>query len=68
MRLCREIVAVASADWRPFLQGFLPYAEQHHELIARFGRFPHRNAVLGRVSTADEEAYLPGGGETFGQG
>ena len=68
VRLCREIAATAPPDWRSFLQGFLPYAEQHLELIERFGRFPHRNAVLGRVSTAEEAAYLAAGGETFGQG
>jgi uncharacterized protein (DUF924 family) len=34
------------------------YAERHREVIRRFGRFPHRNAALGRVSTAEEEAYL----------
>ncbi len=67
VRLCREITATAPPDWRPFLEGFLPYAEQHHELIARFGRFPHRNAVLGRVSTPEEVAYLAQGGATFGQ-
>ena len=39
-------------------EGFLDYARRHHEVIARFGRFPHRNAALGRVSTADEVAYL----------
>jgi uncharacterized protein (DUF924 family) len=50
------------------LETFAPYADRHLELIERFGRFPHRNAVLGRVSTPDEEAYLAGGGETFGQG
>lgn len=40
------------------------YAIQHRELIQRFGRFPHRNAVLGRASTPDEVAYLatPGAG------
>jgi len=68
VRLCREIAVMTPPDWRPFIAGFLPYAEQHHELIARFGRFPHRNAALGRVSTPEEEAYLAGGGETFGQG
>ena len=36
----------------------LRYANQHAALIARFGRFPHRNAVLGRISTEDERAYL----------
>ncbi len=34
------------------------YANEHREVIARFGRFPHRNEVLGRPSTADELDYL----------
>jgi len=44
--------------------GFLDYARRHHEVIARFGRFPHRNAALGRPSTPDEASYLaqPGSG------
>jgi uncharacterized protein (DUF924 family) len=33
-------------------------AERHRDAIRRFGRFPHRNAALGRVSTPDELAYL----------
>lgn len=37
---------------------YLRYAERHREIIARFGRFPHRNAVLGRESTAEEIAFL----------
>ena len=40
----------------------LDYARLHLDLIARFGRFPHRNAVLGRLSTPDESAYLAQGG------
>jgi uncharacterized protein (DUF924 family) len=68
LRLCREILARAPPDWRPILESFLPYAQQHLELIERFGRFPHRNAMLGRVSTPEEEVYLMRGGETFGQG
>lgn len=40
------------------------YAVAHREVIATYGRFPHRNAILGRISTAEEEAYLakPGSG------
>ena len=40
------------------------WAERHHAIIARFGRFPHRNAILGRPSTPEEEAFLrePGSG------
>ena len=37
---------------------FLSYAERHREIIARFGRFPHRNAILGRESTEAEIAFL----------
>jgi uncharacterized protein (DUF924 family) len=36
----------------------LDYAVRHHEIIARFGRFPHRNAILGRSSTPEEKAFL----------
>ena len=36
----------------------LRFARHHRELIRRFGRFPHRNAILGRDSTAEESAYL----------
>lgn len=41
---------------------YLKYAELHAELIRRFGRFPHRNAALGRPSTPEELAYLASGG------
>ena len=43
----------------------LDYAERHRAIIARFGRFPHRNAALGRVSTAEEEAFLKEPGSSF---
>jgi uncharacterized protein (DUF924 family) len=38
------------------------YAEHHADIIRRFGRFPHRNAALGRVTTAEERAFLDDGG------
>lgn len=37
---------------------FLPYALEHRDTIARFGRFPFRNAALGRTSTPEETAYM----------
>jgi uncharacterized protein (DUF924 family) len=40
----------------------LKYAERHADIIRRFGRFPHRNAVLGRTTTPEEQAYLDAGG------
>jgi uncharacterized protein (DUF924 family) len=40
----------------------LGYAEQHAEIIRRFGRFPHRNRMLGRETTPEEQAFLDAGG------
>ena len=38
------------------------YAQHHRDIVRRFGRFPHRNAILGRDSTPEEEAFLASGG------
>ncbi len=43
-------------------EGYLRYAQAHLDVIERFGRFPHRNLALGRVSTAEEQAWLDAGG------
>lgn len=43
---------------QPGLEGNLRWARHHRELIARFGRFPHRNRILGRESSPEEVAYL----------
>ena len=42
----------------------IEWAQRHHDIVARFGRFPHRNAMLGRENTAEEVAFLltPGSG------
>lgn len=40
----------------------LKWAERHADIIRRFGRFPHRNAVLGRTTTPEEQAFLDSGG------
>jgi uncharacterized protein (DUF924 family) len=42
--------------------GYSRYAILHHDVIARFGRFPHRNAALGRSNTPEEQAWLDAGG------
>jgi uncharacterized protein (DUF924 family) len=47
-------------------EGYADYARRHRDVIARFGRFPHRNTLLGRVSTPAEISYLKEGGEHFG--
>lgn len=43
------------------------FAELHRDIVAEFGRFPHRNKVLGRENTEAEEAYLAGEAISFGQ-
>lgn len=62
-RLCDE----APPAWRTPLAENLRYAHDHRDVIARFGRFPHRNQALGRTNTEEEQAYLDGGGERWGQ-
>jgi uncharacterized protein (DUF924 family) len=46
-------------------ESVIDYAHRHRDVIRLFGRFPHRNAVLGRVSTAAEKAYLAQSGADF---
>jgi uncharacterized protein (DUF924 family) len=53
------------ASTSPELADMLDYARRHRDVIERFGRFPHRNAILGRVSTAEEIAYLEKPGSRF---
>jgi len=57
--------AVSLIQDRADISVYLDYAERHRAVIARFGRFPHRNEILGRPSTAEETAYLNDGGERF---
>jgi uncharacterized protein (DUF924 family) len=54
-RACDLVRALGDPD-------LLRWAELHADIIRRFGRFPHRNAVLGRVSTPTEQAFLDQGG------
>lgn len=59
------LLAEAAAADRGELGRMLDYAHRHREVIRRFGRFPHRNAILGRPSTAAEIAFLRTPGARF---
>jgi len=48
----------AGSPWRPLLEGFLAFALDHRDAVLRFGRFPWRNAVVGRASSTEEKAWL----------
>jgi len=50
--------ALEAATNSPQFSGFTRYAVAHREVIAMFGRFPHRNAILGRTSSAEELSWL----------
>ena len=63
--LFRRLHEDAPAGQRELFAGFLDYAERHRDIIARFGRFPHRNRALGRESSAEEREFLRQPGSSF---
>lgn len=62
VRLYEALAADARAPFGEFAAMTLDYARKHLDVIAEFGRFPHRNAVVGRSSTDAEKAWLEAGG------
>ncbi len=63
--LFTQLAAHAADGERETFDGFLDFALRHHAIIERFGRFPHRNAILGRESSAEEIAFLKEPGSSF---
>lgn len=63
--LFTQLAAQATPATQPVLRSALEFAHQHQKVIARFGRFPHRNAALGRDSTAEEKAFVAQPGTSF---
>jgi uncharacterized protein (DUF924 family) len=57
----RRLLMEAPQELRGAFEECLKSAQEHHSIIERFGRFPHRNRVLERVSSPEEEAWLRGG-------
>ncbi len=72
-REAQERCVAAFGQWRDEstgaerdrVAGLLRYAEQHRDIVRRFGRFPHRNGLLGRETTAEEAAFLKGPDSSF---
>lgn len=62
--LADEAAGVSDAEGEVFAN-FYEFARKHYVIIERFGRFPHRNAVLGRASTEEELAFLQEAGSSF---
>lgn len=62
--LFQRLADEAAPEQQAFFAGTLDYARKHEDVIRQFGRFPHRNAIVGRESTPAEKDYLaqPGAG------
>jgi uncharacterized protein (DUF924 family) len=60
--LFKRLASDARDEFKDFTKNTLDYAHQHLDAIRQFGRFPHRNAAVGRESTPDEQEWLAEGG------
>lgn len=67
IELVKEMLDEYPPEWHPYIQQSVDGFTRHRNIVAEFGRFPHRNAVLGRQTSDDEQRYLDGGAERFGQ-
>ena len=65
VRLFDRLAGDVPLAQRAAFDGYLDYARRHREIIKRFGRFPHRNAALGRETTPEEAAFLRQPGSSF---
>lgn len=65
VRRFTRLLSVVAESEKPLFADYLDYAERHRQVIARFARFPHRNAALGRSSTAEELVFLQEPGSRF---
>ncbi len=65
LRAYEILLSLSFPETRPIFEKFLEYAIRHQEIITRFGRFPHRNEVLGRPSTQAEQEFIKNGTTLF---
>lgn len=63
-----KLADAVSATYRETFETVAQFADLHADIIEQYGRFPHRNRILNRPNTPEEEEYLSGGAPTFGQG
>jgi len=66
--LLRDLRQNADPAWHAYVERSITGWTRHRDIVAKFGRFPHRNDVLGRESTSEERVHMAAGGESFGQG
>ena len=68
VELYRRLAEGVSPTYRETFETVAQFAELHKDIIDQFGRFPHRNELLGRENTPEEDEYLAGDSPDFGQG
>ena len=61
----RELLPSVDPDQQEIFESYLNFAILHRDVVARFGRFPHRNRILGRTSTPEELYFLSQPGSSF---
>lgn len=66
--LYNKLAEAVSATYRETFMTIVQFAELHRDIIDQFGRFPHRNVLLGRKNTPEEDEYLASESPSFGQG
>jgi uncharacterized protein (DUF924 family) len=66
--LFRRLAEAVTPTYRETFETIAQFAELHADIVEAFGRFPHRNALLGRENTPEEAEYLAGDTVDFGQG
>ena len=67
VRVWEALAASVDGELAEYVGNSIVHAREHRDVVHRFGRFPHRNAVLGRESTPEEQRYLDGGAPRYGQ-
>ena len=68
VELYKRLVDAVSPTYRETFETIAQFAELHHDIVQQFGRFPHRNKLMNRENTPEENEYLAGDSPDFGQG
>ena len=68
VEIFHRLAGAVTPTFRETFETMATFAELHRDIIAQFGRFPHRNKLLGRDNTPEEDEYLAGDAPDFGQG
>jgi uncharacterized protein (DUF924 family) len=67
VRAFKMLVDLSFPEARATYENFFEYAMRHFEIVEKFGRFPHRNLIVGRTSTPEEEEFMKKSKESWGQ-